>query len=207
MLTAVSLQECFSRSPPTFSRANPLAAPVPASAEGVPRRTQPPTALGITTEDAVPWSSPGQRPRSPEYVLCLLHLAEGRRTECEAVLTYEHIHGNLRQLRLWQGYTAFTSQLTRGRDMNDNPETNSDSTGEWRARTGAHHQIDTMQLRALDGTPPVEEVSTEAVPGTDPYNHTTTTLQPLSERSRRRSLDDMRKLSETIKKSRSQPQQ
>jgi hypothetical protein len=91
--------------------------------------------------------------------------------------------------------------------MSEKPETSSDSTGEWRARTGAHHQIDTTQLRALEGMPCTEQARTEAVPGTDPYNHTTPAPQSLSEKSRRRSLDDMRKLSETIKKSRSQRQQ
>lgn len=91
--------------------------------------------------------------------------------------------------------------------MSDKPETNGDSTGEWRARTGTHHQIDTMKLRALDGVPPVEETLAEAVPGTDPYNHATTAHQSLAEKSRRRSLDDMRKLSETIKKSRNQQRQ
>jgi hypothetical protein len=49
--------------------------------------------------------------------------------------------------------------------------------------------------------PAAEEMSTEAVPGTDPYNRT------LSAQPRRRSLDDMRKLSETIKKSRTHRQQ
>jgi hypothetical protein len=88
--------------------------------------------------------------------------------------------------------------------MSEKPETDGDSTGEWRARTGTHHQIDTMKLRALDGVPPVEETLTEAVAGTDPYNHAATAHQSLSEKSRRRSLDDMRKLSETIKKSRNQ---
>jgi hypothetical protein len=91
--------------------------------------------------------------------------------------------------------------------MSEKPETDGDSTGEWRARTGTHHQIDTMKLRALDGVPPVEETLTEAVAGTDPYNHAATAHQSLSEKSRRRSLDDMRKLSETIKKSRNQRQQ
>jgi hypothetical protein len=91
--------------------------------------------------------------------------------------------------------------------MSEKPETDSDSTGEWRARTGTHRQIDTMKIRALDGVPPVEETLTEAVPGTDPYNRATTAPQPLSEKSRRRSLDDMRQLSETIKKSRNQQQQ
>jgi len=91
--------------------------------------------------------------------------------------------------------------------MSDKPETHSDSTGEWRSRTGTHHQIDTTKLRVLDGVPPVEETLTAAVPGTDPYNHATTAQQSLSRKSRRRLLDDMRKLSETIKKSRNQRQQ
>jgi len=91
--------------------------------------------------------------------------------------------------------------------MSEKPEANSDSTGEWRARTGTHHQIDTAKLRALDGVPSGEEISTEAVPGTDPYNHTATARQSAREKPRRRSLDDMRKLSETIKKSRNQRQQ
>jgi len=91
--------------------------------------------------------------------------------------------------------------------MSEKPETNSDSTGEWRARTGTHHQIDTMKLRVLDGMPASKEAFTQAVPGSDPYNHTTTGRRSLSEKTRRRSLDDMRKLSETIKKSRSQRQQ
>ena len=76
--------------------------------------------------------------------------------------------------------------------MSERPATNSDSTGEWRARTGTHPQIDTAKLRTLDGWSA----------GTDPYNHTATAGQPLSEKPRRRSLDDMRKLSEVIKKSR-----
>ena len=91
--------------------------------------------------------------------------------------------------------------------MSEKPAANSDSTGEWRARTGTHRQIDTMKLRVLEGVPSMEEASSEAVPGTDPYNHATTPRQSLSEKSRRRSLDDMRKLSETIKKSRNQQQQ
>jgi hypothetical protein len=90
----------------------------------------------------------------------------------------------------------------QGRDMSKEPETSSNSTGEWRARTGTHCEIDTAKLRALDGVPSVEETSTEAVPGSDPYNQAATPLQSLPEKSRRRSLDDMRKLSETIKKSR-----
>ena len=89
----------------------------------------------------------------------------------------------------------------RGRDMSKKPESNSDSTGEWRARTGTHYELDTTLIRMLDGLQSVEEASSEAVPGTDPYNHTT--MEP---QSKRRSLDDMRELSEAIKKSRSQGQ-
>lgn len=50
----------------------------------------------------------------------------------------------------------------------------------------------------------VDDILPEAVPGTDRYNHTMMACQSRSEKSRRRSLDDMRKLSETIKKSRNQ---
>lgn len=89
--------------------------------------------------------------------------------------------------------------------MSDKPETNTDSTGEWRLRTSAR-QTDTTKLRAFDGVPAVEEISAEAVPGTDPYNQTAITLPSLLEKTRRRSLDDMRKLSETIKKTRSRQQ-
>jgi hypothetical protein len=85
--------------------------------------------------------------------------------------------------------------------MSDKPETNIDSTDEWRARTGAHYELDTTLLRMLDGMVP-EGGSTDAVAGIDPYNHTTTARQ-----SRRRSLDDMRNLSEAIKKSRNEEHQ
>jgi hypothetical protein len=91
--------------------------------------------------------------------------------------------------------------------MHDKPEADGDSTGSWRARTGTHHELDTRKLRELDGVPAAEEMSTEAVPGTDPYNRTAAALQILSAQPRRRSLDDMRKLSETIKKSRTHRQQ
>jgi len=85
--------------------------------------------------------------------------------------------------------------------MNEEPETNSDSTGEWRARTGTHYELDTTLLRMLDGML-AEGGLTDTVAGTDPYNHATTARQ-----SRRRSLDDMRNLSEAIKKSRNHGQQ
>ena len=85
--------------------------------------------------------------------------------------------------------------------MSDKPETDSDSTGEWRARTGTHYELDTTLIRMLDGMLPVGEELSEAVAGTDPYNHTTTSRQ-----AKRRSLDDMRDLSAVIKKSRNQGQ-
>ena len=76
------------------------------------------------------------------------------------------------------------------------------STGEWRARTGTQHEIDTAKLRALDGAPCVDEASQAA--GGDPYNQNTPVLPLSTEKVRRRSLDDMRQLSEAIKKARSQ---
>lgn len=84
--------------------------------------------------------------------------------------------------------------------MSERPGANSDSTGEWRARTGSHPQIDTAKLRALDGASAVAEIWTD-VSGTDPYNRKAT-APSVTEKPRRRSLDDMRKLSEIIKKSR-----
>jgi hypothetical protein len=84
--------------------------------------------------------------------------------------------------------------------MSERSGTNSDSTGEWRARTGSHPQIDTAKLRALDGASAVAGIWTDGS-GTDPYNRTATAA-PDAEKPRRRSLDDMRKLSELIKKSR-----
>ena len=80
--------------------------------------------------------------------------------------------------------------------MTERPATSDDSTGEWRARTGLHREIDTAKLRALDGL----------YSGSDPYNQTAM-RHDVAEKPKRRSLDDMRKLSETIKKSRSQRQQ
>ncbi len=76
-----------------------------------------------------------------------------------------------------------------------------ESTGEWRARTGVHAPLDTGLLRTLDGATDAENPKPEA-PGEDPYNRT---FPPLDEtaKSRRRSLDDMRRLSELIKAGRS----
>jgi hypothetical protein len=81
--------------------------------------------------------------------------------------------------------------------MPEKPESNSDSTA----------ASDTTKVRALDGAPAAAEALTATAPGTDPYNHTTTGIQFISEKSKRRSLDDMRRLSEAIKRSRSQRQQ
>jgi hypothetical protein len=90
--------------------------------------------------------------------------------------------------------------------MSEKPDRKSDTTAEWRARTGKHHSIDTERLRVLDGTPAVEEGSADAAPGADPYNadpydQATPAARGPSARSKRRSLDDMRQLSESIKKS------
>ena len=85
--------------------------------------------------------------------------------------------------------------------MSQNSGRDNDSTDEWRARTGTHHEIDTAKLRALDGSPCVEE---EATAGGDPYNQSMPLLPQSAEKVKRRSLDDMRQLSEAIKNARSQ---
>jgi len=85
--------------------------------------------------------------------------------------------------------------------MSKNSEWERDSTGEWRARTGTHHEIDTAKLRALDGSPCDEA---EAPAGGDPYNQSMPLQPQFSEKVKRRSLDDMRELSEAIKNARSQ---
>jgi hypothetical protein len=87
-------------------------------------------------------------------------------------------------------------------DVSQNTDWEHDSTGEWRARTGTQHEIDTTKLRALDGALYVDEVSQEA--GGDPYNQNMPVLPQSTEKFKRRSLDDMRQLSEAIKKARSQ---
>src|SRR6516164_9012950 len=108
------------------------------------------------------------------------------RAECEVVLTYAHIHRTLhRSFGSDRDTVLDTSQRVHGGcEMSGKSTTNGDSTGEWRARTGTHHQIDTQKLRALDGMPSVEEPFTEAVSGSDPYNHTTPGPRSLSEKSR-----------------------
>ena len=84
--------------------------------------------------------------------------------------------------------------------MSERPGANSDSTGEWRARTGSHPQIDTAKVRALDGMSAVADIWTDG-PGNDPYNRTAT-ASSVAAKPKRRSLDDMCELSEIIKKSR-----
>jgi len=71
-----------------------------------------------------------------------------------------------------------------------------DSTGEWGALTGVHRQLSAAQLEELAATP-----AAEAAFGSDPYNQTAATAETSGVRPRRRSLDDMRALSEAIKNS------
>ncbi len=73
------------------------------------------------------------------------------------------------------------------------------NTGEWRARTGLQNRLDTGQLRALDGVSGVDELQRGALPDTDPYNKSPSDI---TLKSRRRSLDDMRQLSERIRAAR-----
>jgi hypothetical protein len=72
-----------------------------------------------------------------------------------------------------------------------------DSTGEWRARTGVHATVDTGLLRSLDGNSELGNPQPEKA-GEDPYNRTVPPLDTTA-KTRRRSLDDMRRLSEMIK--------
>jgi hypothetical protein len=63
------------------------------------------------------------------------------------------------------------------------PATNDDPNGEWRA-----------QPNLAEAKPP-----RRGTPGADPYNQIRESSPAASEKSKRRSLDDMRRLSETIK--------
>ncbi len=81
--------------------------------------------------------------------------------------------------------------------MSQDPEKKRDSTGEWRARTGVHGPVDTGLLRTLDGAP-CEESKPEPRED-DPYNRTMPPLLDPTVKQKRRSLDDMRRLSEEIK--------
>ena len=73
-----------------------------------------------------------------------------------------------------------------------------EATWEW--YTGA--DIDTVRMRAL-----AEKLSQEQPPpaGADPYNRTPPAPEDLSQTARRRTLDDMRRLSENIKRKRRDP--
>jgi len=78
------------------------------------------------------------------------------------------------------------------------PKRNS-TTGEWRAKTGLHNRLDTGTLRTLDGVSGIGELQRGALPDTDPYNKSPSDT---TARTRRRSLDDMRQLSESIRAAR-----
>src|SRR5204863_8130521 len=81
--------------------------------------------------------------------------------------------------------------------MSQDPSKKRDSnTGAWRARTGLQNRLDTGQLRALDGVSGVDELQRGALPDTDPYHKSPSDI---TLKSRRRSLDDMRQLSERIR--------
>ena len=74
------------------------------------------------------------------------------------------------------------------------------ATWEWRTETGTFSRnIDTVRVRALQDAADVKLSETQPS-GTDPYS--TADRQPIDEKTSRRTLDDMRKLSETIKQSR-----
>jgi hypothetical protein len=71
------------------------------------------------------------------------------------------------------------------------------TTGEWRARTGVHRPLDTGVLRALDGA--AADDPKPSAGEDDPYNRTMPPLLDPTVKQKRRSLDDMRRLSEEIK--------
>ena len=78
-----------------------------------------------------------------------------------------------------------------------------DPTGEWNAATGVFAAFDAEQTRALETTSaPPGNAKPEAA-GEDPYNRTIPPLLDDSAKPQRRSLDDMRRLSEMIKAGRS----
>jgi hypothetical protein len=81
----------------------------------------------------------------------------------------------------------------------DSSKKRDSNTGEWRARTGLQNRLDTGQLRALDGTTGHDELQRGALPDTDPYNKSPSDT---TGKARRRSLDDMRQLSEAIRAAR-----
>jgi hypothetical protein len=80
-------------------------------------------------------------------------------------------------------------------------EKENESTDEWRARTGTNPPLDTGKLRALDGESGADDPVAHE-PQDDPYNKTIPPLLDATAKQHRRSLDDMRRLSEEIKASR-----
>jgi hypothetical protein len=78
------------------------------------------------------------------------------------------------------------------------------STWEWRLETGTFsREIDTQRLRQLqeEGGATLEQPAVTPPTGCDPYSATVTSTPA---KTPRRTLDDMRKLSEEIKRSKQQ---
>jgi len=75
------------------------------------------------------------------------------------------------------------------------------ASGELPAKTGLPNRLDTGQLRALDGIT-LDELTEAPPPPDDPYNKAVPPSLDSTQKQKRRSLDDMRQLSDTIKASR-----
>ncbi len=73
---------------------------------------------------------------------------------------------------------------------------------EWRTETGSFEpNVDTQKMRALRSSPDAQPEATQApAPSGDPYRTADAPRTP--EKTPRRTLDDMRKLSEEIKRAR-----
>jgi hypothetical protein len=78
-----------------------------------------------------------------------------------------------------------------------------DPTGEPNAATGVFAAFDAEQTRALETTSATAANAKPEAAGEDPYNRTIPPLLDDSAKPQRRSLDDMRRLSEMIKAGRS----
>jgi len=79
-------------------------------------------------------------------------------------------------------------------------------TGESNAATGVFAAFDVEQMRALETTgaaPGRPKPAAQGAEGEDPYNRTIPPLLDDAAKPQRRSLDDMRRLSEMIKAGRS----
>jgi hypothetical protein len=96
------------------------------------------------------------------------------------------------------------------------PEDRGDPSGEWAIATGVFQRaLDMEHVETLskglsladeaDSPPsaPVDRASSEGAPHSDPYNHATATHPGSTTTQKRRSLDDMRRLSEEIKAAKS----